>query len=107
MSSSAFHVLTLTPPNKPRTQILLLLPFYDFSKRKASRFRDIRKLAQEAGGEVQLQDPRRSRKIPWSKEWQPTLVFLPGKSSGHRSLVGYSPWGRKQSDTTEAAEHTH
>ena len=105
MSSTAFHVLTLTPPNKPRRQILLL-PFYDF-KRKASRFRDIRKLAQEAGGEVQLQDPRRSRKIPWSKEWQPTLVFLPGKSPGHGILADYSPWGRKQSDTTEAAEHTH
>ena len=27
------------------------------------------------------------------KEWQPTLVFLPGKSHGQRSLAGYSPWG--------------
>ena len=33
--------------------------------------------------------------------WQPTPVFLPGKSHGLRSLVGYSPWGRKESDTTE------
>ena len=32
--------------------------------------------------------------------WQPTPVLLPGKSQG-RSLVGYSPWGRKDSDTTE------
>ena len=32
---------------------------------------------------------------------QPTPVFLPGKSHGQRSLVGYSPWGRKESDTTE------
>ena len=30
-------------------------------------------------------------KIPWSRKWQPTLVFLPGKSHGQRSLVGYSP----------------
>ena len=32
---------------------------------------------------------------------QPTPVFLPGESHGRRSLVGYSPWGRKESDTTE------
>jgi len=30
---------------------------------------------------------------PWIREWQPTLLFLPGKSHGQRSLVGYSPWG--------------
>ena len=43
-------------------------------------------------------------KIPWRRKWQPTPVFLPGESHGQRSLVGYSPWGRKESDT---AEHTH
>ena len=43
-------------------------------------------------------------KIPWRKKWQPTPVFLPGKSHGQRSLAGYSPRGRKESDTTE---HTH
>ena len=40
-------------------------------------------------------------KIPWRRKWQPTPVFLPGKSHGQRSLVGYRPWGRKESDTTE------
>ncbi|XDC51871.1 hypothetical protein R6Z07M_003053 [Ovis aries] len=35
------------------------------------------------------------------KEWQPTPVLLPGKSHGQRSLVGCSPWGRLESDTTE------
>ena len=40
-------------------------------------------------------------KIPWSRKWQSTPVLLPGKSHGQRSLVGYSPWGRKESDTTE------
>ena len=34
-------------------------------------------------------------KIPWRREWQPPPVFLPGKSHGQRSLVGYSPLGRK------------
>ena len=40
-------------------------------------------------------------KIPWRRQWQPTLVLLPGKFHGLRSLVGYSPWGRKEPDTTE------
>ena len=44
------------------------------------------------------------RKIPWKRKWQPTPVFLPGKVHGQRSLVGYSPWGFKELDTTE---HTH
>ena len=35
------------------------------------------------------------------KEWQPTPLFLPGESQGLRSLVGYSPWGRKESDMTD------
>ena len=42
------------------------------------------------------------RKIPWRRAWQPTLVFLPGKSHGHWNMVGYSPWGRKESDMIEA-----
>ena len=41
-------------------------------------------------------DPR-VRKIPWRRKWQSTPVFLPGKTHGQRSCVGYSPWGRKES----------
>ena len=40
-------------------------------------------------------------KIPWRRTWQPTPVFLPGKSHEQRSLVGYSPWGHKKSDITD------
>ena len=40
------------------------------------------------------------------RQWQPTSVFLPEKSHGQRSLVGYSPKGPKESDTTEQL-HTH
>ena len=40
------------------------------------------------------------------KEMATHSVFLPGKSHGQRSLVGYSPWGRKESDTTERL-HLH
>ena len=35
-------------------------------------------------------------KIPWSRSWQPTPVFLPGESHGQRSLEGYGPWGLKE-----------
>ena len=40
-------------------------------------------------------------KSPWRREWQPTPVFLPGELHGQRSLEDYSPWGHKESDTTE------
>ena len=38
-------------------------------------------------------------KISWCQRWQPTPVSLPEESHGQRSLVGYSPWGPKESDT--------
>ena len=40
-------------------------------------------------------------KIPWRRKWQPTLVFLSGKSHKQRSLTGYSPWVHEESDSTE------
>ena len=43
---------------------------------------------------------------PWRRKWQPTPVFLPGESHGWRSLVGYSPRGCKESDTTEQLHFT-
>ena len=46
------------------------------------------------------------RRFPWRRKWQPTPVFLPGKFHGQRSLMGYSPWGCKESDTTECT-HIH
>ena len=53
-----------------------------------------------SGGLVHLQCRRPRfdpwfRKIPWRRKWQPTPVFLPGKSHGQRSLGGDSPWGCK------------
>ena len=43
-------------------------------------------------------------KISWRRKWQSIPVFLPGKSHEYRNLVGYSPYGHKESDITE---HTH
>ena len=51
-----------------------------------------------------MQEPRFDpwvRKISWRKKWLPIPGFLPGDFHGQRSLVGYSPWGRKKLDTTE------
>ena len=39
-----------------------------------------------------------SRRFPWRREWQPPPVFLLGEFHGQRRTVGYSPWGRKESD---------
>ena len=47
------------------------------------------------------------RKISWSRARQPTPVFLPGESRGQRSLAEYSPWGCKESDTTERLNTAH
>ena len=51
-------------------------------------------------------------KIPWSRKWQPTAVFLPGEFQGQRSLVGYSPRGCKEAlvmnkETEQLSTHTH
>ena len=56
------------------------------------------------------QVPSLGQKDPLEKKWQPTLVFLPRESHGQRNLVGYTPWGHKELDTTEHTctyTHTH
>ena len=66
------------------------------------------------GGEPACECKRRKRwglgswvrEIPWRRAWQPTPGFLPGESHGQKRLAGYSLWGHKQSDTTEAMIHT-
>ena len=47
------------------------------------------------------QDLEGPNETPWRRQWQPTPVLLPGKSHGWRRLVGCSPWGREESDTTK------
>ena len=47
-----------------------------------------------------------SHQLPWRRKWQPTPVFMPGKAYGPRSLMGYSPWGCKESNTTEQLHFT-
>ena len=52
-------------------------------------------------------DPLPIFELSVMREWQPTPVFLPGESLRHRSLAGYSPWGHKDLDMTEATQHAH
>ena len=60
-----------------------------------------------AKSQTQLSDLTELMATQWRRKWQPTPVFLPGKSHGQRSLAGYSPWGHKELDTTERLTHTH
>ena len=53
------------------------------------------------GGEAGIREKRQEQGGRWRRQWQPTPALLPGKSHGQRSLVGCSPWGREESDTTE------
>ena len=75
-----------------------LIPFWDSLVAKM-----VKNLPSNEGNKRPGFDPW-VRKIPWSRKWQPTLVLLPGNFHGQRSLVGYSPQGCKESDTTE---HRH
>ena len=89
------------------TEQLTLSTFQDWD---SQLFRHLGFLGNASGKEPTCQCRRHKRckfdpwvrKIPWSRAWQPTPVFLPGEFCGQRSLVGYSPWGRKESYTTEA-----
>ena len=49
---------------------------------------------------------RKSFLNDWRRKWQSTPALLPGKSHGQKSLIGYSPWGRKESDMTERPHFT-
>ena len=42
---------------------------------------------------------------PWRREWLPTPALFPGEFHGQRSLASCSPWGRKESEMTEATQH--
>ena len=58
-------------------------------------------LLSQLGGKESICQCRRRERCGFEWKWQPTPVFLPGKSHGQRSLADYSPWGLKESDRTE------
>ena len=64
-------------------------------------------MATPAGVLAQPHPPaKRGSMEHWRRKWQLTPVLLPEESHGGRSLVGYSPWGRKELDTTERLHFT-
>ena len=60
----------------------------------------------KTNNQQQQQQKKTHKKYQVQWKWQPIPVFLPGKSHGRRSLVGYSPWGCKESDMTERLHFT-
>ena len=67
---------------------------------RVDSFRRASLLAEMVKTHLQCRRPR-FRKTSWTREGLPTPVFLPGEFHGQRSQVGYSPWGPKESETTE------
>ena len=61
----------------------------------------VKTLPDNAGDAGDMGSLPESGRSPWRRKWQPTVVFLPEKSHGQRSLAGCSPWGYKELDTTE------
>ena len=86
------------------TLILLLLPSWRTHRRLLINSSTGPHLSPASGNAKRRLDDCKCP--PWRRKWQPTPVFLPGESHGRRNLVGYSPWGRKESNTTERLHFT-
>ena len=82
------------------------LPWWLSGKESPCQWRRLRKHGYEGDSRNMSLIPW-IRKIPWRRKWQPTPVFLLGESYGQRNLVGYSPWGHKESDMTEQLHLYH
>ena len=63
--------------------------------------KNTKKKKKALGSKFQAKNNEKVSLPDWRRQWHPTPVLLPGKSHGRRSLVGCSPWGREESDTTE------
>ena len=83
----------------------------DFETRDLPLFMDIKKIIQVIyilgfPGDSDIKNlPTRQEIQVRSLGWKPTPLFLPGEFHGQRSLAGYSPWSRKELDTTEQLTH--
>ena len=89
-----FPVLTLTPDRKTEEGCQFGLPFPGGASDKEPACQNRKHKRPGFNPWV--------RKILWRRAWLPPPVLLPGESHGERSMVGYTPWGRTELDTTEA-----
>ena len=92
---SSTRQLFLIEMEKAQTKRDLELPRWFSGKESASQCRSHRRHWLNPG----------VRRVPWRREWQPTLVFLPGECHRQRSLACYDSWGCKESNTTDSTEH--
>ena len=92
-------------PEEGIDMYIILCIKYITNKNLASQVALVIKNLPTGAGDLRDFDPWMG-KNPWRRAWQPTPIFLSGESHGQRSLVGYSPRGRTESDTTEATSHT-
>ena len=115
LSSSSRAKGPTTPTREPATQRNAEVPLpWSISKNDALLVSLHDFPGGTSGKEPACQCRRRKRrqfdhwvgKVPWRSKWQPTPVFLPGELHGQSSLMGYSPWDRKDLDTIEATYRT-
>ena len=88
---------------------MLLLDWYVYKHKELSRWLSGKQSACHCMNHRRHEFDPWVRKIPWRRKWQPTPVFLPGKSHGQKSLAGCSPWCHKRVSwlSTHAHIHTH
>ena len=91
--------------------VCVMCPFLSFDKGlRYCRYAEASLVAESAKKPLAMQGIQiRSLgwEAPWRRKWQPTPLFLPGKSHGWRSLVRYSAWGPKESERTQWLNHHH
>ena len=97
-------VCSMIPHRSPRLYSFLFIPFlgWELTQWLSSKESDC-----NSGAAGRCRFNPWVGKIPWKRERLPNPVFLPGKSHGQRSLVGYSPRGHRESDMTERLTHTY
>ena len=86
---------------------MLLLDWYVYKYKELSRWLSGRESACQCMNHRRHEFDPWIRKIPWRRKWHPSPVFLPGKSHGHRSLAGCSPWCHKSDRTEHTRTHAH
>ena len=91
--------MNIPETRKAKLRLAAQVPTVD--KMVSLKFKSLRLQRWLSGKESGCQSKRHEfdpcvRKISWRRKWQPTPVFLPGKSHGQKSMSGYSPWGHKR-----------
>ena len=89
------HAWKIRPPTHTHTHEILLSHYKNEGFPVAQTVKSLPAMRETQVQSLGWEDP------PWRMNWQPTPVFLTGGFHGQRSLVGYSPWNRKESETTE------